>query len=109
MTITEAISIAGILVAVFGGLLSLVWSSLMAKLSAIERKQSEIDAKLDAHIQSDTAAHERIKGAEVLLEQTGKKLDDVDARRHRFQANSQQDMNELRQWITETVIAALKS
>lgn len=115
------------------GLLSIVGSALGAaiavkvalvrneqQLISMAAKLGEIQAKLDTHIQLDMVAHERIRGAEVLLEQTDKKLTDVDGRRHRYQAFNDEAVRDIRQlvadkmdgmhrWISETLVGALKS
>lgn len=93
--------IAGAVLAIIGGLLRLVWSSLSNKLSSI-------DAKLDGHIQADNLAHERIRGAEVRIDETKEKLTDVDGRRHRYQTFNDEAMRDMYKWITEKIITALK-
>jgi predicted secreted Zn-dependent protease len=110
--ITIVAAAASILLAVIGTLLRMVWSSLSSKLR-------EIDTKLDKHIEADIEAHERIKGAEVRIEATKEQLTQVDARRHRYQVDNDEQIRDLRQvladkmsdthkWITERVIEALK-
>lgn len=99
--ITIAAAIAGLVLAVIGFLLRLVWSSLVTKLGAIE-------AKLDKHIDADNAAHERIRGAEVLIDETKEKLKDVDGRRHRYQTFNDEAMRDMYKWINEKLIEALK-
>lgn len=102
------------------GLLSIVGSALGAaiavKLAQVRSEQQlismaaklvEIQSRLETHIQMDSAAHERIRGAEVLLEQTEKKLTDVDGRRHRYQAFNDEAMRNMQQWWTEKVLGAL--
>ncbi len=105
MTSSDQIAIAagiiGIVLAVIGFLLRLVWSSLVTKLTAIE-------AKLDKHVEADVAAHERIKGAEVRLDETKEKLTEVDGRRHRYQTFNDEAIRDMHRWITERVIEALK-
>ncbi len=78
------------------------------QLISVSAKLSEIQAKLDTHIQADATAHERIRGAEVLLEQTDRRLTDVDGRRHRYQTFNDEAMRDMQRWITERVIEALK-
>lgn len=114
------------------GLLSIVGSALGAaiavkvaqvrseqQLISMAAKLGDIQTKLDTHIQLDMVAHERIRGAEVLLEQTDKKLTDVDGRRHRYQTFNDEAIRDVRQliadklaemhkWLTERVLERLE-
>ena len=111
-TLTLVAAIAGVVLAIIGFLLRLVWSSLIAKLNGIE-------VELKAHVQADSAAHERIRGVEVLCQTTKEKLTDVDGRRHRYQtfndeANRERErhieheLRETHKWVTEKVIEVLR-
>jgi hypothetical protein len=88
------------------------------RLLSLAAKVSEMQARLDSQVLTTAVAHERIRGAEVLVEHTDKKLTEVDGRRHRYQTFNDEAMRELSQqghreitelhkWVSEKLVAAL--
>ena len=92
------VAIAGVVLAVLGYLVRLVWTTSTRRQDSIEHKLDGIAAKLDTHIVTDIEAHERIARLEATQIQMGARLQSVGDTSHRFNSAHNEEERKIREW-----------